>query len=171
MEFSEFYERDRDRCLSAVAVVVHDRGLAEDLVAEAFARAFARWSKLDQHPDPRAWVVRTALNVNVSRWRRRRREIREPAGWTSDVPAPASASPLDDLDDLDDRVAAALATLPLRQRQVIALRILLDLDTARTAAVLDIAQGTVTAHLHRAVTSLKATLTPLNHTDELEIRR
>jgi len=165
MEFSEFYEHNRDRCLSAVAVVVRDRLLAEELVAEAFARAFARWAKLEKHPDPHAWILRTALNLNVSRWRRHRREVATPDGLNpTDLAAVVPAQ-------LDETVTAALARLPLRQRQVIALRIYLDLDTARTAAVLDIAQGTVTAHLHRAVTSLKAALSPLDHADELEIKR
>lgn len=49
-----------------------------------------------------------------------------------------------------------MAGLPQRQRQVVALRIFLDLDTAATADVLGIAEGTVTAHLHRAMTALRA---------------
>ena len=48
-----------------------------------------------------------------------------------------------------------LQRLPARQRQVVALRIFLDLDTAQTAEVLGIAPGTVTAHLTRALTALR----------------
>jgi RNA polymerase sigma-70 factor (ECF subfamily) len=54
----------------------------------------------------------------------------------------------------------ALARLPERQRQVIALRIFLDLDTAATAQVLGIAPGTVTAHLSRALSALRQDLMP-----------
>jgi RNA polymerase sigma-70 factor (ECF subfamily) len=50
---------------------------------------------------------------------------------------------------------AALRGLPTRQRQVIALRIFMDLDTARTAEVLGIAPGTVRAHLSRAIDALR----------------
>jgi DNA-directed RNA polymerase specialized sigma24 family protein len=50
---------------------------------------------------------------------------------------------------------AALLRLPLRQRQVVALRIFLDLDTAQTAQVLGIAPGTVTAHMARATAALR----------------
>jgi RNA polymerase sigma-70 factor (ECF subfamily) len=53
---------------------------------------------------------------------------------------------------------AALRRLPERQRQVIALRLFLDLDTAGTAEVLGIAPGTVTAHLARAVATLRGEL-------------
>jgi DNA-directed RNA polymerase specialized sigma24 family protein len=50
--------------------------------------------------------------------------------------------------------------LPARQRQVVALRLLLDLDTNRTAQVLGIAPGTVQAHLGRAIASLRDDLMP-----------
>ncbi len=46
--------------------------------------------------------------------------------------------------------------LPARQRQVVALRLILDLDTGRTAQVLGIAPGTVMAHMGRAMAALRA---------------
>ena len=48
---------------------------------------------------------------------------------------------------VDPRIMAAVMRLPARQRQVVALRLILDLDTGRTAEVLGIAPGTVMAHL------------------------
>jgi RNA polymerase sigma-70 factor (ECF subfamily) len=55
---------------------------------------------------------------------------------------------------------AALAALPERQRQVIVLRVFLELGTVDTARVLGIAPGTVTAHLARAVSTLRTQLSP-----------
>ena len=55
---------------------------------------------------------------------------------------------------------AALAALPGRQRQVIVLRVFLDLGTVDTAQALGIAPGTVTAHLARAVSALRTQLSP-----------
>ena len=55
-------------------------------------------------------------------------------------------------------VLAALRALPRRQREVIALRVFLDLDIATTAQTLGIAPGTVGAHLSRAVATLRAAL-------------
>ena len=59
---------------------------------------------------------------------------------------------------------AALRRLPARQREVLALRIFLDLDTETTAKVAGVAPGTVTAHLSRAVAALRRDL-PLANTD------
>jgi len=60
----------------------------------------------------------------------------------------------------DPDVMAALRRLPDRQRQVIALRFLLDLDTSQTAKVLGMAPGTVTAHTARAIARLRAEFIP-----------
>lgn len=61
---------------------------------------------------------------------------------------------------VDPTIMAALVRLPARQRQVVALRLFLDLDTARTAQVLGIAPSTVKAHLARALASLREDLMP-----------
>jgi RNA polymerase sigma-70 factor (ECF subfamily) len=126
LDFAEFYRSSRDDCLRAVLVVVGDYDSAQEAVAEAFVRACASWRAVSRHPNPAAWVARTALNVNVSRWRRRHREV--PA---SDLAAladtPAAGSGVQDL--IDPQIMSALARLPARQRQVIALRLILAQDT------------------------------------------
>lgn len=127
-EFEEFYATARDHCLQVVLVSVGDRNLAEDLVAEAFTKAWASWRKVRGHPAPLAWVVRTALNLHVSWWRRRRREV---ALGGQDKAAAASQYP-----GLDNSLVAVLRRLPVKQREVIVLRLLLDLDTATTAQTL-----------------------------------
>ncbi len=154
-EFIEFYTASRDDCLRIVLVNVGDRQLAEDLVAEAFTRAWMSWRTVREHPVPQAWVVRTALNAHVSWWRRRRREftIDDPAALTR--PEGGRPEPAAEL-GLDEGLAAALRALLLRQREVITLRVLLDLDTDATAKLLGIAPGTVGAHLHRALAALRA---------------
>jgi RNA polymerase sigma factor (sigma-70 family) len=143
----------------AVVAGTGDRQGAEDLVAEAFTRAWMSWRKVSRHPAPQAWVVRTALNVRVSAWRRRRHEVS--LSDDHDV----AAGP--DIGGVDARLIEALRCLPARQREVIALRAFLDLDTATTAQVLGIAAGTVTAHLSRAVATLRGQLV-FAQTEEIE---
>lgn len=149
--FTEFYLQSKDACLRAVAAVCSDRFSAEEAVAEAFARAWASWSQVSRHPAPAAWVVRTALNHHVSRWRRTRRERSVPLA----ADAADRASPGVDPHDRAELVSV-LRGLPQRQREVVVLRFLLDLTTEQTAAALGIAPGTVTAHLHRAMTTLRS---------------
>ena len=157
LDFAEFYRGAKDECLLAVSVSTGDRDTAQDLVAEAFARAWASWPKVSRHPAPAAWVVRTALNAGVSRWRRRRREVPVPdLAVVADRTAAGEAAG----GCVDRGIMAALLRLPARQRQVVALRVFLDLDTECTARVLGIAPGTVQAHLGRAMASLRGELIP-----------
>lgn len=156
IDFAEFYAAARDDCLRTVLAITGDRELAEDLVAEAFARAWASWRTVSMHPAPRAWVVRTALNLRTSYWRRHRHEML--GGGGEDASRIVAAPPGSGF--VDPQIMAILAGLPERQRQVIVLRVLLDLDTAGTAQALGIAPGTVTAHLARAVSALRGQLAP-----------
>jgi RNA polymerase sigma-70 factor (sigma-E family) len=152
MDFAEFYEQSRAGCLRAVYASVGDRQQAEELVSEAFARAWAGWRRVGRHPAPQAWIVRTALNTHVSWWRRRRHEV----AWTGQDPAETRSD-----GPVDEQMMALLRALPDRQRQVVALRIFLDLDTRATAEALGIAPGTVKAHLSRATATLREQLAPL----------
>jgi RNA polymerase sigma factor (sigma-70 family) len=147
----------RDECLRTVLVSVGDQDTAQELVAEAFARACASWRTVGRHPAPAAWVVRTALNANISRWRRRRREVSVPdPGMVADPPTASAAS----AGPVDPRIMAALMRLPARQRQVVALRLILDLDTNGTAEMLGITPNTVMAHMARALAALPSDLMP-----------
>jgi RNA polymerase sigma-70 factor (sigma-E family) len=152
--FAEFYQATRDDCLRVVFASVGDRPTAEDLVAEAFARAWARWHTASRHPAPAAWVVRTAFNARVSWWRRYRREVELPESGAETAGLDGAV----DRELVDRTLMAALLRLPARQREVVALRIFLDLDTAGTAQTLGIAPGTVTAHLARAMAALREEL-------------
>jgi DNA-directed RNA polymerase specialized sigma24 family protein len=120
-EFAEFFQASWEPCLRAVVASTGSVQLAEDQVAEAFARAWLSWRKVRRHPAPRAWVVRTALNVGASWWRRRIREL--PVAGHDDAEAVG-----DQYDGLDAALLTALRHLPGRQREVIALRVFLDLD-------------------------------------------
>jgi RNA polymerase sigma factor (sigma-70 family) len=156
-DFTEFYRQSKDACLFAVLVSVGDRDVAQDLVDEAFARAWASWRSVSRHPAPAAWVVRTALNAGISRWRKRRREVALPdPGQVADLASRPAATD----SSLDPRIMAALGRLPTRQRQVVTARLLLDLDTSHAAEALGISPSAVKAHLARAIVTLRSSLIP-----------
>ena len=137
-EFAEFYAASKDQCLRAAVASGMRQAAAEEAVAEAFARAWASWSKVRRLDQPRAWVVRTAVNADISWWRRRRREV------VVDVPESSTEDRLHSTD-----LVAAIRALPPRQREVVVLRYLLDLDTAAASAWLGVSPGTVRATLHQ----------------------
>jgi RNA polymerase sigma factor (sigma-70 family) len=149
-EFGEFFDRSWELCLRAVAASTGSMALAEDQTAEAFARAWASWKKVRCHPAPQAWVVRTALNTGATWWRKRSKET---ALSGFDIAATDSSE-----GSLDAPVLVALRRLPDRQREVVALRVFLDLDVETTARQLGLAPGTVRAHLSRAMTALRREL-------------
>lgn len=155
--FAEFFAMSWDPCLRAVAASVGDMLRAEDQLAEAFAHAWASWPKVQDHPAPRAWVVRTALNTGASWWRRRRKET-PLTGYDWEAGE-------EEGDGLDGAVLTALRRLPARQREVIVLRVFLDLDIDTTAKQLGIAPGTVRAHLSRALAALSGELAPAKFTE------
>jgi RNA polymerase sigma-70 factor (sigma-E family) len=157
-EFAKFFQASWEPCLRAVVAVVGSPARAEDQVAEAFARAWASWRKVSRHPAPQAWVVRTALNAGASWWRRRGREL--PLA-DYDLTAPGGPGH----GGLDNTLLTALWRLPARQREVIALRIFLDLDTGTIASQLGIEAGTVRMHLSRGVAALRRELTPTPTTE------
>ena len=156
-EFTEFFQASWEPCLRAVVAVAGSPPLAEDQVAEAFTKAWMSWRTVSQHPAPRAWVVRTALNTGASWWRRRSREL--PLA-DHDVTAPGDMA-----SGLDATLLTAIWRLPRRQREVIALRIFLDLDNDTIARQLRIEAGTVRMHLSRGVAALRHELIPHETTE------
>jgi RNA polymerase sigma-70 factor (ECF subfamily) len=154
-DFADFYATRKDAVLRAVTAATGDRPGAEDAVAEAFTRAYVRWAQVALHPSPTAWVVRTALNVYRSGWRRLRRE--RPGTAVDDPQQPGAEH-----GGLDVDLRRLVATLPKRQRQVLALRVLADLSAEQAGAVLGIRTATVHVHLHRALDTLRRAM-PSHH--------
>jgi DNA-directed RNA polymerase specialized sigma24 family protein len=148
-DFEAFYRAHVDRIYRALAVTLHRDDLAHEAVDEAMARAYAKWSVVGGLDNPAGWVFRVGLNWATSWWRKVRRE-RAPGHEESH---PGVGPP-------DGAVAAreALAGLPTAQRAVITCRVLLDLTTAETAVVLNLAEGTVKSRLSRGLAALRTAL-------------
>lgn len=147
-DFENFYLEARDPCFRALMVTVGSAHEADDLLAEAFTRALARWNEVSVHPRPEAWVVRAALNLHRDHWRRSNRQRRRLVR--------SDAEPF--TEPFDTELLDLVRELPERQREVVALRVLLDFSAEQTAEVLDIEVGTVGTHLRRALATLRARL-------------
>jgi RNA polymerase sigma-70 factor (ECF subfamily) len=140
--------------VAAVSLVTGSRSAAEDAVQEALVRAWERSSKGESIDALGAWVATVALNLSRSGVRRKMAERRA----RQRLGAASSLTPERSHDETVD-IERAVAQLPRRQREVVVLRYLLDLNTSETATTLRINEGTVKSELSRARASLAKHLT------------
>lgn len=145
-----FLRHDYGRVVAAVALVIEDRGRAEDAVQEALVRYWERAAEVDS---PRAWITTVALNQARTSRRRGHAESRALERLTRR----RSSSEIVE-DDVDEQVRVAVEHLPAGQRSAVALHYLLDLSVVEVADVMGVAEGTVKAHLHRARIALRSAL-------------
>jgi RNA polymerase sigma-70 factor (sigma-E family) len=138
-----------------------DRGLAEDLVQDAFVKVLGRFHDL-RNRDAFWWYLRrTIVNLSTSHFRRRRVERAWLARQRPEETAPAP----DDLGERD-RLREALMRLRPEQRAAIVLRFYEDLSEADTAEALGIPRGTVKSTVSRAIERLRRELPEREAEDE-----
>jgi RNA polymerase sigma-70 factor (sigma-E family) len=146
-----------DEWVSAVAPRLHrtaflltgDWGLGQDLVQDACAVTWSKWSSIA--PAAAEAYARTVMARRASaRWRRR---------WRGELPhaAPPEPPATDPWEQVDRResLRTALLMLPPRQRAVLVLRFYDDLSEADTAAALGCAVGTVKSAAARGLAALR----------------
>jgi RNA polymerase sigma factor (sigma-70 family) len=152
--FGVVAERFLDDVFGYLLYITKDRPLAEDLTGETFETALRRWRRFDpRRGTARAWLLAiarsTALDWFRSDARRRRREHR--AG-VAELRTP-------DEQELGEgfspALEAALRSLTAGEREVVALRVVLELDGDETARVLGISPTAVSTRLHRALAKLE----------------
>lgn len=122
-----------------------DRQHAEDLVQEVLLRTYQRWQVVRDLDRPGAWARRVLINLATSRARRFRTELvamTRLGGRRVD----ADAVLPEDAREFWDAVRA----LPAAEAKVAALHFADDLSSVDIAAILEIPEGTVRSHLHRA---------------------
>ncbi len=152
--FAELFRAEYPGLLR-IATLLTDASAAEDLVQDAFARTYRRWTRLAEPDNARAYLRVCVANGARSGWRRVR---------TARAHAPAhdvTAASAEDLAvDREDRreVLRALDALPGRQREVLVLRYYAELSEADIAAALGISAGSVKTHAHRGIEALTRAL-------------
>jgi RNA polymerase sigma-70 factor, ECF subfamily len=149
--FASFYTASYHRLLGQLFAVTGDLAEAENVLQEAYARAFVRWSRVRAYDLPEAWVRRVALNLAGMAAKRLRRRA---AALLRLGPPPVVPELSPDLLDLND----ALRALPLGQRQVIVLHHLVGLRVDEVARELRLSTGTVKSRLARGRRALAAFL-------------
>ena len=150
-EFAGFVGESQARMVRLALLLSGDRGRAEDLAQEGYAKAYASWGRI-RDGDPGAYVRRCIINANTDWWRRRTwRE--QPRSLVPDQPGHRDLA-----GDIAARdvVLRALARLTRRERAVLALRFYADLTEFQIAYELGIAPGTVKSASARGLAKLRA---------------
>jgi RNA polymerase sigma factor (sigma-70 family) len=149
------YRSSRDDVYAYVMTLLSDAATAEDVTALAFERAFRRRSGYDaERGVPRAWLFGIARNAALDELRRRRRL----ASLVVDPAALEQEAAEDETEVLLRRTAvrAALAQLPARDRELIALKFHAGLSNTEIANVIGVSESNAGTLLHRAITKLRS---------------
>jgi RNA polymerase sigma-70 factor (sigma-E family) len=137
-------------------LLVDDLATAEDVVQDAFLALHRRWVWMRDPGAAREYLRRSVLNGCRSQLRRRRTRR------TAATPTEASLSPSAEAAAVErseqDELVAYLATLPVRQREVLVLRYFFDQSEAEIAHTLAISRGSVKQHASRGLARLNLLL-------------
>jgi RNA polymerase sigma factor (sigma-70 family) len=153
--FERLYRESRDDLYAYLAFLLADHARAEDVLAQAFERAYRKRAKFDaRRGELRAWLFGIARNLALDELRRGKRELALD-GVALDMPADADAG-----DTALDRVfvATALHGLEPRDRELVALKFFAGLGNREIARVVGRSETNVGSQLHRAVRKLREVL-------------
>jgi RNA polymerase sigma-70 factor, ECF subfamily len=153
--FATTAEEHLDDVYGYLVYLTRDRSLAEDLTADTFEKALKLWKRFDPaRASARTWLCQiartTALDWFRSEERRQRREERVAAPDRFDEAMAEGLSP---------ELESALRELSAGEREVIALRVLLELDGEEAARVLGVSPTAVSTRLSRALKKLEEKVT------------
>jgi len=162
--FGELVERHQDRLHAALTRFLGDTEEARDLLQDAFLNAYRKLDQFQGESSFSTWVYRIAMNLALSRRRKRKRLF---GWWDREGSAPPDPSDLSATSDptanleraeLEALVQRALSQLPPEARAVIILRDLEGLSYEEIAEILGVPIGTVRSRLHRARGELRLRL-------------
>lgn len=161
--------RDADAALTALhathyrklvrvaMLLLDDPGRAEEVVQDAYLKMHGAWWRIRDHRAAEAYLRTTVVNLARSGLRRRLVAQKHAPKPMPDAPS-AEYGALENLDR--QRVIAALARLPRRQRECLTLRYYADLTETQIAGTLGISVGAVKTHCSRGMGTLRAALIP-----------
>lgn len=153
----ELYREHAVGMIRLALMLTGDRATAEDVVQDAFLGLYRQWPGLHLPGSALSYLRTSVVNGcrSVHRSKRiawLRRPPHDPPVWSAEAAA---------IDGEDRReVLEALADLPRRQREVLALRFYLDMSDSEIAAILKVSRSTVSSTVSRSLTALARQLSP-----------
>ena len=158
--FEAFFERYRTPIYRTAYALTGDRGAAEEILQDTFARAHIHRATLRPGMSPLPWLHRVCLNLCYSRLRGRRLRWEPISEAVVRLVRDLSGEPPDHAErrELLEIVRAGVASLPPKHQSVVSLHYLHDLSLQETADALGVPTGTVKSRLHYALRALRLQL-------------
>lgn len=156
VEFTLWLREHQKEFLRAAKVICFDTQNAEDVLQEALADVYKRWSKIRSHENPQAYLMRVMISKHADmrrKWLRKKDE--KETSWEL---AENIREISDQTDDVTQRllVQAALKSLSAAQRAVLVLIYEYGMVLREVADVLEIPIGTAASHLARGKAAVAA---------------
>ncbi|RKT19919.1 RNA polymerase sigma-70 factor (ECF subfamily) [Streptomyces sp. 1114.5] len=161
-EFDAFYAASFSRLTGQLYALTGNWSEAQDVVQEAFIRAWDRRRSFDPNSAPEAWIRTTARRLALSRWRRLARGLQLAAGYHHRQAPPTVEPPTEE----HLMVVAALRELPDAQRSALVLHHMCDLSVEQVAAETGASVSAVKSRLARGRAALAAELADRAPTSE-----
>jgi RNA polymerase sigma-70 factor (ECF subfamily) len=166
-EFSLVVERHRPQIFRFLLASTRDMDLAETLTQECFLKAHRNWGSFRGESSAMTWLMRIAINLQKDHWRNRRMQfwrhtqtnsvdLDEAGEWLASGESSAEKQLL--AREQVGHVWAAVKGLSERQRTVFLLRYVEEQELSEIARATGLSEGTVKAHLSRAVGRVRAEL-------------
>jgi RNA polymerase sigma-70 factor (ECF subfamily) len=150
--FDSFVLATRSKLVGQAYAFTGDLGSAQDLVQEAYIKAWKNWGNIRLYENREAWVRRVLYNLAVSSWRKtRRRRISEQRRWL-DQRHEVELNP----NTQHQELAQALHSLPEQQQRILVLHHVAGLRIWEVAEELGLPEGTVKSSLSRGRATLAA---------------
>jgi RNA polymerase sigma-70 factor (ECF subfamily) len=140
-EFGANLEANYPRLVSQLCMITLSPAEAQDLVQEAYARAWQRWSDIRELRDPTQWVRQMAVRGSSRRWRRLLTRLGIGGRRTNESPSD---------DPRHAAVLSALAKMPPYRRRVLVLGDVAQLPIHEVAEIEGISPGVAEARLTHA---------------------
>jgi RNA polymerase sigma-70 factor, ECF subfamily len=130
-----------------------DVNTADDLTGETFSRALIAWSRFDERRgSARTWLCQIARSTALDHFRSEERRRKREQAYAASEPASDDRDPFE---TLSPGLRKALRELSAADREVIALRVILELDGEAAARVLRIGRTACAMRLSRALKKLE----------------
>ena len=164
-DFSTIVQTHRPQIFRFLLASTRDLDLAETLTQECFLKAHRNWSGFRGDSSAMTWLMRIAINLQIDHWRNRRMQfwrltqtnsvdLDEASEWLSSGERSAEQKML--AKEQVGRVWQAVKGLSERQRTVFLLRYVEEQELSEIARATGLSEGTVKAHLSRALAKVRA---------------